>query len=131
MKTAATVAQMTIRGTGVLLILLGVTFWTGHALQLIPVHELLGYVLVLSLWALAAIAARSGVPLGWVVLAVVWGLVAPILGLTQDRLLVGGWHWTIQVLHLLIGLGAMGQGENLVMRMGRLGVRTGEPVKAA
>lgn len=119
MRTAATVAHMTIRGSGVLLILLGVAFWTGHALQLIPLHMFLGFVLVLSLWALAVLAARSGVQMRWVILAVAWGLIVPILGLTQDRLLVGGWHWTIQVLHLLIGLGAMGQGEGLAMRMRR------------
>ena len=128
MKTAAAVAHMTIRGTGVLLILLGVIFWTGNALQLIPVHIFLGIVLVLSLWMLAAIAGASGVQIRWVILAVAWGLILPVLGLTQDRLLTGGWHWTIQVLHLLIGLGAMGQGEGLAMRKRRAG---SVPVRAA
>ena len=127
-KTAAAVAHMTIRGTGALLILLGVTFWTGNALQLIPVHIFLGIVLVLSLWMLAAIAGASGVQMRWVILAVAWGLILPVLGLTQDRLLTGGWHWTIQVLHLLIGLGAIGQGEGLAMRMRRAG---SVPVRAA
>lgn len=119
MKMAIAVVHMTLRVSGLLLILLGLTFWTGHALQLIPVHETLGFVLVLSLWTLAFFAARAGVATGWVVLAVVWGLVAPILGLAQERLLTGDWHWTIQVLHLLIGLGAIGQGEGLVVRMRR------------
>jgi hypothetical protein len=50
-------------------------------------------------------------------MAVLWRLVAPILGLTQQGLLTGNWHWTIQILHLLIGLGAIGQGENLTSRM--------------
>jgi hypothetical protein len=117
MRAATTVAQMTLRGAGVLLIVLGVTFWTGHAVQLVPVHEFLGFVLVLSLWTLAGIAARAGVSPGLVVLAVVWGLIAPALGLAQDRILTGDWHWTIQVLHLLVGLGAMGQGEGLAARI--------------
>lgn len=119
MRKAITGVHMTLRASGLVLILLGVTFWTGHALQLIPVHEFLGFVLVLSLWTLALFAARAGVSMRWVTLAVVWGLVAPILGLTQDRLLTGDWHWTIQILHLLIGLGAIGQGEGLVVRMRR------------
>jgi hypothetical protein len=55
------------------------------------------------------------------VLAVAWGLVAPILGLTQQNLVTGDWHWTIQILHLLIGIGAIGQGENLAQRMRRVG----------
>jgi hypothetical protein len=117
MNRAATIAQMTIRVSGVLLILLGIAIWTGRADQIIPVHELLGFVLVLALWALSFLAARAGVTMRWVVLAVAWGLAAPILGLTQQGLLTGDWHWTIQVLHLLIGLGAIGQGENLALRM--------------
>jgi hypothetical protein len=117
MNRAATLAQMTIRVSGVLLILLGIAIWTGRADQIIPVHELLGFVLVLALWALSFLAARAGVAMRWVVLAVAWGLAAPILGLTQQGVLTGDWHWTIQVFHLLIGLGAIGQGENLALRM--------------
>jgi hypothetical protein len=117
MSRAVTVAHMTIRISGVLLILLGLAIWTGRADQVIPVHELLGFVLVLSLWALSYLAARAGVPMRWVMLAVAWGLVAPILGLTQQNLVTGGLHWTIQILHLVIGLGAIGQGENLAARM--------------
>ena len=117
MKTAVTVSHTTIRVSGVLLILLGIAIWTGRADQFIPVHELLGFVLVVSLLALSYLAARAGVAMKWVVLAVAWGLVAPILGLTQQGLLTGDWHWTVQVLHLLIGLGAIGQGENLARHM--------------
>src|ERR1700675_5066454 len=121
MKRAVTVVHMTIRVSGLLLILMGIAIWTGRADQVIPVHELLGFVLVLSLWALSYLAARAGVPMRWVVLAVAWGLLAPILGLTQQNLVTGDWHWTIQILHLLIGAGAIGQGENLALRMRQLG----------
>jgi hypothetical protein len=117
MKTAVTVSHMTIRVSGLLLILLGIAIWTGRADQFTPLHELLGFVLVLSLWVLSFLAARAGVAMRWVVVAVAWGLVAPILGLTQQSLLTGDLHWTIQVLHLLIGLGAIGQGENLARLM--------------
>jgi hypothetical protein len=123
MTRAATIAHMTIRVSGLLLILLGVAIWTGRADAVIPVHEFLGFVLVLSLWALSFFAARAGVPMRWVVVAVLWGLVAPVLGLTQQGLLAGDWHWTIQVIHLLIGLGAIGLGEALA----RLMLRAGSP----
>jgi hypothetical protein len=123
MKRAITVAHMTIRISGLLLLLLGIAIWTGRADGVIPVHQLLGLVLVLSLWTLSFLAARSGVPMQWVALAVAWGLVAPILGLAQEGLLTGGWHWTIQVLHLLIGLGAIGMGENLALRIRQAGPR--------
>ncbi len=121
MKTATTVAQMLVRAAGLVNIVLGVFFWTGHALALIPVHMDVGYVLVLSLWALAVLAARAGVTPAFVGLAAVWGFLVPALGMTQDRLLVGNAHWVIQVLHLLVGLGAMGQAEGLAagIRQGR------------
>jgi hypothetical protein len=52
-----------------------------------------------------------------VVLAAVWGLIVPILGLTQTNLLVGSTHWLIEVLHLLVGLGAIGMAEGLAARV--------------
>ncbi len=126
MKTATTVAQMLVRICGLLLIALGILFWTGNALTLIPVHMLLGVILVLSLWTLAGIAAASGVTPGFVVVAFLWGLLVPVLGITQDGILTGGLHWLIQVLHLLVGLAAIGQAEGLAAR-----IRQQRPAAAA
>ena len=118
MQTATAIAQLLTRFTGLIQIVLGLLFWTGSARGMIPVHMLLGFVLVLALWALAVLAARAGVDPGIVALAVLWGLLVPVLGLTQERLLPGDGHWLIQVLHLLVGLGAIGQGEGLAARIG-------------
>jgi hypothetical protein len=112
-----TVAQMTVRLCGVVLILLGVLLWTGHFDQVKDVHKLFGIVLVLGLWALAFIGVRSGLPIGLVAVSFVWGLIAPALGLTQENILTGGWHWLIQMSHLLIGLGAIGLAELLGSRI--------------
>jgi hypothetical protein len=71
----------------------------------------LGFVLVIALWIMAGLAARAGVNPGLVALAIVWGLIVPVLGMTQVRLLPGDWHWVIQVAHLLVGLVAMGLGD--------------------
>lgn len=117
MRTAAVVLQNLVRVCGVVLIVLGILFWTGNAPTLIPVHMLLGLVLVLSLWALAFLAARAGAPPGQVVVAILWGLVVPALGVTQDMLLTGDAHWVIQVLHLLVGLTAIGMAEGLARRV--------------
>ncbi|TME52039.1 MAG: hypothetical protein E6I58_16195 [Chloroflexi bacterium] len=121
MSRTVTAVHMTLRISGVLLILLGLAIWTGRADAIIPVHEFLGFVLVLSLWTLAFFGARAGVPRGIVIAAVAWGLIAPILGLTQANLLANSWHWVIQVLHLLVGLAAIGTGEGLVQQMRRVG----------
>ena len=121
MKNSTTIAQMTIRISGVILIILGILFWTGRALGLISLHMLLGVILVLALWVLAFIAARAGVGAGMVSFAVVWGIIVLFLGVRQTQLLPGSAHWVIQVLHLLVGLAAMGLGDRLAARIkGRL-----------
>jgi len=123
MKTATTIAHTLIRLSGLTAIVLGVLFWTGNARVLIPVHMLIGLVLVLSLWTLALLAARAGVDRGLVALAAVWGLIVPVLGLTQGELLPGDYHWVVKVVHLLVGLGAMGEGDGLAARIKQAPVR--------
>jgi hypothetical protein len=117
MNMAVIVAQNLVRLCGLVLIVLGALFWSGNALTLIPVHMLVGLVLVLSLWTVAFLAARAGVAPGLVVLAILWGLLVIVFGVTQDQLLTGDAHWVIRVLHLLVGLGAIGQAEGLAVRI--------------
>jgi hypothetical protein len=113
MQSTTTFALGVLRVSGLIQIVLGVLFWTGNARELIPVHMWNGFLLVLMLWFLALLAAHAGAGPGPVSLAALWGLVVPVLGLTQTSLLPGGFHWIIQVLHLVVGLGAIGQGEGL------------------
>jgi hypothetical protein len=113
MKTAATVIQMLVRVAGLTQIVLGMLFWIGSALTLIPLHMLIGSVLVLLLWTLAGISLWAGVNRGRAVLALVWGLIVVALGMTQNQILPGSAHWVIQVVHLLVGLAAIGMAEGL------------------
>jgi hypothetical protein len=113
MRTTATVLQMWVRVTGVIMIVLGLLFWSGNAEGLIPVHMLIGITLVLALWGLAVIGALARVSVRLVGVALVWGLIVPLLGLSQTQLLPGSAHWLIQVLHLLVGLGAISLAETL------------------
>ena len=113
MRSTVTAIQMGIRVVGVVQLALGLAFWTGNLLGLVDLHQLLGILLVLAVWTLAALAARAGVSGGLVAGAIVLGLVVPIVGLTQRELLPGSAHWLIQVLHLLLGLGLLGLAENL------------------
>ena len=126
MKTAATVCQMLVRVIGPIMIILGILFWTGNALSLVPLHMLLGLVVVLLLWILAALAAVARVPAGMVALAAVWGLVVVALGVTQSGLMPGELHWIIQVLHLAVGIVAL----VLADRLGRLIKVAGVPASA-
>ncbi|MBJ7599230.1 MAG: hypothetical protein DLM67_18610 [Candidatus Nephthysia bennettiae] len=119
LPTPALVARWLVRIGGLLQIVLGALFWTGNAVTLVPVHILVGLLLVIGLWTLAFFAARAGVQPAFVAVVVLWGLLLPIFGLTQDRMLTGDAHWVIRVLHLLVGLAAIGQGEGLAGQMSR------------
>lgn len=114
---AASITQMFVRIIGLIQLTLGVIFWTGNAVFLVPAHILLGAILVFSLWMLSYLAARSGVPIGLVILTAVWGFVLPVWGMAQAQILPGASHWITQVLHLFFGVGAIGLAEMLATRM--------------
>jgi hypothetical protein len=102
-------------------LVLGVIFWTGRAVGLTGLHMLLGVLFVVALWTLALLCARAGAPRGLVASTVVWGAIVLLLGMTQAQILPGGLHWTVRVVHLLVGMAAMGFAGRLAMSIG--GVR--------
>lgn len=108
MRITANVLRILVSAIGAIMIALGLLFWTGNAFALLPLHMLLGVALVLMLWIIAvmALVARANPILALV--ALIWGAVVPILGITQFQLLPGSLHWIIQVAHLLVGLVAIG-----------------------
>lgn len=125
MKRTVLIARALLSLLGLVLIALGVLFWTGRGLALVPLHMLLGMLFVVCLWVLVGVAvhARSGKGLALVVL--IWSLIVPVLGIVQLRLLPGSWHWVIQSIHLVVGLVAIGLGHALARRIQR-GI-AGEP----
>lgn len=122
MGTATTIAHSVLRITAVVQIVLGLLFWTGNALNLIPIHMLSGLILVLSLWILAILAALAGANRGFVVVAIIWGIIVPALGFTQAQILPGPAHWVIEVIHLVIGMAAIGMGERLARHIKEVGI---------
>lgn len=124
MKAAARLLNTLVRVLGVASVALGLLFWTGHALTLIPLHMALGVGLVLALWALTGVAAVSAGRLGLVALSVLWGFVLPVLGVMQTRLLPGSLHWLIQVLHLAVGIAAIRLGGALAASIAHTAVHT-------
>jgi hypothetical protein len=116
MRSTITALQMGIRVVWLVQLGLGLAFWTGNALGLVDLHQLLGILLALALWTMAVLAYRAGVPAGVVAVAAAYGLVVVIVGLTQRELLPGSAHWVIEVIHLLLGIGLIGLAENLATR---------------
>jgi len=118
MKTGS-IAQMVVRIAGLIQLVLGIIVWPGKADFLIPVHILIGSILVVALLVLAYQASRARISTGLVILTVVWALVLPVWGLVQANILPDAGHWIIQVVHLLLGIGAIGLAEMLGVQMRR------------
>ena len=108
----ARIASIVLRVCGVLAVLLGLLFWSGNALTLVPLHMLLGLLVVLSLWIVGigqAFSSRGSWPLAFG--ALLLGLLVIVVGMRQSSLMVGPFHWVIQVVHLLLGILAVGVGQ--------------------
>ncbi|HZV52275.1 MAG TPA: hypothetical protein VFD49_21230 [Candidatus Dormibacteraeota bacterium] len=126
MTRFAAITQPLIGIIGLTMVTLGLLFWTGNALTLIPLHMLLGLLLVLILWSLAVVGAVAGVNPVHVGVTALWGFLMPVLGLAQGALLPGDAHPVIQVLHLLVGLAGIALAGSLAARIRRRGDRHGE-----
>jgi hypothetical protein len=102
--------------TGLIQIVLGVLFWTGHALGLITLHMIIGAVFVLCLLTLSVLGFRAGHP-AQAAGGLVWGVIVLAFGMTQAQILPGQYHWVVRVLHLVMGLIAMGVARGLTVRI--------------
>ncbi|HSC46628.1 MAG TPA: hypothetical protein VLG68_00930 [Gammaproteobacteria bacterium] len=117
MRTAVVIADALLKLSGLALLALGLFFWAGKALDLIPLHMILGVVFVLTLWTLAVLGWRAGLGFQGAALRLAWGLGVLLLGIAQSRLLPGAEHWIVQGLHLFVGGFAINLGARFAARM--------------
>lgn len=108
--------RMAIRLIVLLEVILGILFWLGVARGLTGVHVGLGFLLVLCMLALAGIAVTRRAPVGLAALVVVWALVLPVVGFGQLHVVAPAARVAVQIVHLLLGLGAAGVSERLAAR---------------
>jgi hypothetical protein len=99
-----------------LALILGILIWLNVlGDNVIPFHMLIGLLAMVALWLVGfgSILAPKGGSLGLGIAAIVVGILLPIVGLGQNSFLyfTTPSHWLIQVIHLLIGLAAIGVGE--------------------
>jgi predicted CoA-binding protein len=105
----ARVARVVLVVSGVLAALLGPLVMVGKP-QVLPVHELLGDVAVLSLWTLATVGGLAGVSAGKVALAAGLGVVELVLAGTQKGAFGPTGHAITQVLHVASSIGVVAGG---------------------
>ena len=113
MRLTTIIARWTVRITGAAQVLLGLAFWSGHALTLVRLHRAVGTLFVLALIVLAVVAITARARPGLAVVAIAWAILVPAFGMAQMRLVPGSAHWVIRLVHLLIGLAAMGFADRL------------------
>jgi len=118
------ITSMVLRIAAVLALILGLLFWFNVAKGLVAIHMLLGIIVVLALWVLGGVIVSKKGGMGLAIGAFVLGLIVFLFGMTQRSILIGNVHWLIQVIHLILGLGAIGLGEAIAGRYKRLNVAT-------
>jgi len=85
---------------------LGLLFWIAN-IDLLNIHMLLGLIVALSLLVMSIIAVSTSGMRIWGIVGILYAVIVPIFGLRQATLLIGDLHWIIQVLHMLVGIGAI------------------------
>ena len=115
MRAATLGLRWVVRLTGLLQLAVGLAFWSGNLLQLLQFHQLDGLLFTLAFLAVVVLAAIVRVGLGPILLGLVCVVVVPVLGVMQARILNGpdDPHWIVQVLHLVVGVGAIGVADRL------------------
>jgi hypothetical protein len=130
MDTLTTTASWLVRVTGMVQVILGLTFWTGRALALVPLHMAIGLAFVLGVWMLAALAAKARTGIALAAFALLWGVVVLALGMRQGTLLPGRAHWIVQALHLAAGIAAMALASRLATRIRERGGARARPPRS-
>jgi hypothetical protein len=97
---------------GIGAITLGLLHWF-FRISFIEIHILFGLLVTLALLiaGIVAVFTRGLRVLG--AIAIVFALIVPVFGMTQMRILVGDFHWLIQVAHLLVGAAAVSLTERI------------------
>jgi hypothetical protein len=109
---AIRIGSVVLNFSGLLALILGLLFWTHRGLNLISLHMLLGLLVVGALWVIGIGQAfyKGG---SWLIatFALIIGILLLVIGMTQSALMVGDYHWVIQIIHLALGLTAIGAGH--------------------
>ena len=93
-------------------LILGIVLWTGSP-GLLKVHIITGFILTLALLLIGLVGFLARVPPALPIVAIAWAILLPYVGFAQLKLLPGASHIVIQIIHLLVGICALGVVEAL------------------
>lgn len=111
------ITSIVLSAAGLIALILGLLFWAGAAVNLISMHMLVGLLAVAALWVIGIAQAfvKGG---NWLIAAcaVIVGALTVVFGLYQSSMMVGPFHWIIQVVHLILGVLTIGLGHMAAAR---------------
>ena len=115
-----TIFDWILRLAGSVALVLGLLIWVFQLDTVTTLHMLFGLLVTLALLVISLLAAftRGLRLLGSI--GIVYAFLLPLLGVTQKTLLVGNLHWLIQVVHMLLGIGALAYAGMISVRYRRL-----------
>jgi hypothetical protein len=87
----------------------------------IRAHMTLGLIVALSLLVVAIMALGARIRVPAALASIVWAAVLVYVGIVQNRLMPGSGHWVIEVLHAVLGIGAIGLVEMMAGAIARRG----------
>jgi hypothetical protein len=113
MRSTIKISLWLLRIAAIEQLISGILFWSGHAYTFVPLHMVVGSVVVLALWTIAVLALIARVRRGLAVFELAWGLALAAFGAQQAMILIGPMHWIVRVIHLLMAFSAMELGGKL------------------
>jgi hypothetical protein len=111
--------QWFVRIAGLGALALGVSFWFPSARPPLSLHMTLGGIVALGLAILAIWALVNRVRIPAAILALLWAAAVVYVGTAQDWWVGAGSHPVIEILHPLLGIGAIGLAEMLAAAITR------------
>lgn len=116
------ISVMVLRLCGLLALIIGVLYWLQIVQgRIVDVHMMFGILMTLSLWILGFFILRApkGANVGLGIGAFVMGLIVIAVGVSQLMVPLAGdsiERAILRIVHVILGLGAMGMGESIARR---------------
>jgi uncharacterized protein YqgC (DUF456 family) len=110
MISLVTALRWVARLDGLAALILGGLLWSGSDGQL-KIHILTGFIMTITLLLLGLFGFFARIKPVLPIIAIIWAILLPYIGFAQLHLLPGASHVVIQVVHLLIGVCAIGVAE--------------------
>jgi hypothetical protein len=116
MALSTVILRWIVRVAFLVALALGITLWLGHGYSLLKLHMWLGFIVAFAVLAMVVLSLLAKVKPALPIISLLWALALPVIGIAQLHLMPGSNHWVIQVIHLILALGAIGLAEALAKR---------------